>query len=406
MESPIAVSGIGMVTPAGNTTEETWETILSGKSMAAHDDRLFGLSVDFSCAVRDFDGLSLLGRQAARMDIVTQFAMVAAREAVANSGLIPSEWDSSRVAVIVGNSFGGPATYEREHANYGQGDQSAVSPRLMVSAPSNMNSGYLAIDLSARGPNFTVSTACASGATAIGLAMTLIRSGQCDVAVAGGTESFLTPTTIASLANLGAMSLGRQGPESASRPFDRDRDGFVAGEGAAFLVLESVEHAARRGATPIANMLGYGSTADAFHASAPDPEGTSVKAAISAAIRQSGIDRRQVSHVNAHGTATKKNDSIESSVIREMYSSDVAVASTKGSIGHLIGAAGAAEAAFALLAIRDDVVPPTANLTNIDPEFADLDIVMSGRRPMPVDFAASHSFGFGGQNAVLVAGKS
>lgn len=403
---PILITGLGAVTPAGVGVKESWATVNRGVSMAATDPRLVGLPVDFSCAVPGFDGKALLGRRvSSRVDIVTQYAMVAAREAVADAGHDPEDWDGARVAVIVGNSFGGCITYEKEHANFLSNGPGVVSPSLMVTAPVNMNAGYLSTDLHATGPGMVVSTACASGGTAIALARTFLDTNACDIAVAGGAECFLTPTTIASLANLGAMSSRSHDPAAASRPFDQARDGFVAGEGAGFVVLEREADAGARGARGHARLLGHGLTADGYHPSAPDPKGAGVRRAVASALAMAGLSGSDIAHVNAHGTSTPKNDELESEIIAAMYPGNPIVTSTKGAIGHLIGAAGAVEAIFTALAIEHGQVPPTANLETVDPKI-EADVASGHTVHRDIPFAVSHSFGFGGQNAVLVLGAA
>ncbi|MFG3553435.1 beta-ketoacyl-[acyl-carrier-protein] synthase family protein [Micromonospora sp. NPDC047557] len=398
----VAVTGLGLVTPAGIGVEANWETICAGESVARIDESLAGNPVDFVCRVPDFDAAALLGgRKAARLDRVNQLALVAARQALVDAGFDPTDWDGTRVGVVIGNSFGGCATYEKEHAAFLEQGPQIVSPTLMVTAPVNMSAGYIAIECQATGPNFVVSTACASGATAIGLARQLLESRMCDIVIAGGTESFLTRTTLASLTNMGAMSRRRDDPAAASRPFDVDRDGFVAGEGAAILVLERAADARARGARIRANISGYGSSADGFHASRPDPQGGGAERALRAALADALVEPEEVAHVNAHGTSTPLNDVTESRLIRRVLGDRPAVTSTKGVIGHLIGAAGAAEAAYAVLAVQHGLVPPTANLTSQDPQI-EVDVVAKAPRGLAVDVAVSNSFGFGGQNAVLV----
>jgi 3-oxoacyl-[acyl-carrier-protein] synthase II len=398
----VAVTGLGLVTPAGIGVQRNWTTICAGKSMAAPDVRLRGLSVDFSCAVPSFDANALLGRRLAiRLDAVTQYAMVAAREAVADAGLDAATWDGARVGVVVGTSFGGCTTYERQQQMFQSGGPGAVSPLLMVMAPVNMTAGYLGIDLSAGGPNLVVSTACASGATAVGTARALLISGACDVAVAGGSECFLTPTTIASLANLGAVSRKCSEPQLASRPFDIDRDGFVAGEGAAMLILERTADARARGARVRANIAGYGASADGHHPSAPEPNGRGAERAVRAALADAGLTGSDIRHVNAHGTSTRLNDVTEGAMLSRVIGDHPAVTSTKGVTGHLIGAAGAAEAAYTVLAVQQGTVPPTANLESQDPAI-DVDVVAGVPRTGAYPVALSNSFGFGGQNAALV----
>nr|WP_030672634.1 beta-ketoacyl-[acyl-carrier-protein] synthase family protein [Streptomyces cellulosae] len=398
----VAVTGLGLVTPAGTGVEANWDLVTSGRSTATRDPNLEGLTVDFSCRVPDFDPAALLGaRRAWRMDRVNQLAVAAARQAVADAGLDTSTWDGARVGVVMGNSLGGAASYEREHDTFRDEGEDFVSPFLMVKSPVNMIAGYVAIDLKAGGPNMVVSTACASGPTAIGTARHLLESGMCDIVLAGGSEASLTRTTIAAMQRMGALSTRTDAPEAASRPFDADRDGFVAAEGAAVLVLERADDARARRARVRANISGYGASADGYHPSAPDPSGAGVERAIRAAYADALVEPRDIVHINAHGTSTPLNDVTESRVIRRVVGDHPAVTSTKGAVGHLLGAAGAVEAAYTVLAVQHQTVPPTANLDAQDPEI-EVDVVTKEARPMRIEAAATHSFGFGGQNGVLV----
>ncbi len=398
----VAVTGLGLVTPAGIGVDANVERVWSGESTAARSEELAGLPVDFSCRVPDFDAAALLGRRAAlRMDRVSHLGVVAARQAVADAGLDPAGWDGARVAVVIGTSFGGSASFEREHDTFVRGGASVVSPQLMVMAPVNMTAGYIAMDCRALGPNQVVSTACASGTTALGYGRMLLESGACDVVLAGGAEAALTRTGIASLHKMGALSRRGDDPSAASRPFDADRDGFVAGEGAGVLVLERMADAKARRARIRARISGFGASADGHHPSAPHPEGAGAERAVRAALADACLGPGDVDHVNAHGTSTPMNDVTESRVIRRVFGEHPAVTSTKGVIGHLIGAAGAVEAAYTVLAVERGSVPPTANLGSVDPR-VEADVVAKEPRRMAIGAAVSNSFGFGGQNAVVV----
>ncbi|MEY9877210.1 3-oxoacyl-[acyl-carrier-protein] synthase II [Streptacidiphilus sp. MAP12-33] len=397
-----AVTGLGLVTPAGIGVEANVDRVWSGRPTADRTAELDGLPVDFSCRVPGFDPVALLGRRTAwRMDRASQLAVQAARLAVADAGLDPAVWDGARVAVVVGTSLGGWNTVEREHGAFLADGSAMVSPLLMVMGPVNMTAGYIAMDLKALGPNQVVSTACASGNTAIGYARMLLETGACDVAIAGGTEAAMSPTAMASLARAGALSKRLDDPRGASRPFDADRDGFVAGEGAALLVLERLEDARARGARTRALIAGFGASADGHHASAPDPTGSGAERAIRAALADADLGPQDVAHVNAHGTSTPLNDVTEARTIRRVFGDGPAVTSTKGVVGHLLGAAGAAEAAYTVLAVERGEVPPTANLGRQDPEI-EVDVVAGEARPIKPLAAVNNSFGFGGQNAVVV----
>jgi beta-ketoacyl-acyl-carrier-protein synthase II len=406
MPDPVAVTGLGLVTPAGIGVEATWQRVLSGESTATRDANLEGLAVDFSCRVPDFDPAALIDRKAARrLDRFVQLAVVAAREAVADAGLDPQTWDGARVGVVLGCGMGGAWTWEAQHRRMLEHGAERVSAMLIPMLVPNMVAGQLAMDLGALGPNLVTATACASGATAIGTARDLLRSGACDIVLTGGTESGLTPLSIAGFAQMGALSTRTDDPATASRPFDFARDGFVAAEAAGVLVLERLEDAAARQAPVRAHLAGYGASADGYHITAPDPDGGGAERAIRAALADAGIDPSEVDHVNAHGTSTPLNDASEARTIRRVLGEDVAVTSTKGVTGHALGAAGAIEAAFSVLAVQHGVIPPTANLESQDPEI-DLDVVAKAPREGALEVAMSDSFGFGGQNAVLVVTRA
>jgi 3-oxoacyl-[acyl-carrier-protein] synthase II len=397
-----AVTGIGLVTPGGVGVRPSWRAILAGRPTASRDTSLEGMSVDITCRVPGFDADALLGRRTAwRLDRYVHLALVAAREALAGAGLDPGSWDGTRVGVVMGNALGGVGTFTAQHRTMLSEGADKVSSLLIPMMGMNMVAGYLAMDCGAHGPNLVTTTACASATTAIGTARELLRSGRCDIVLAGGAEAGLSRPIVAGFTRMGALS-GRVGdPGRASRPFDRDRDGFVAAEGAGVLVLERVEHALARGARVLARISGYGASADAHHATAPDPSGTAAEAAIRAALTDAGLNASDVDHVNAHGTSTAAGDAVEARVLRRVCPAGPAVTSVKGVTGHPLGAAGAIEAACAALSISDSIVPPTANLEAQDPEL-DIDVVRGAPRTIAVGAVTSNSFGFGGQNAVLV----
>ncbi|HEY8339458.1 MAG TPA: beta-ketoacyl-ACP synthase II [Egibacteraceae bacterium] len=401
---PAAVTGIGLVTPAGIGRDESWSGVLSGVSPAATDHVLAdaGVPVDFDCRVPGFDPVALLGRKAARrLDRFVQLAIVAAREAVADSGLDPATWDATRVGVVIGCGMGGAETWETQHSRMLEHGPARVSPLLIPMLVPNMVAGHLAMEFGAKGPNLVTATACASGATAIGTARDLLRTGACDIVITGGTEAGLTPLAMSGFAQMGALSGRREDPAAASRPFDVDRDGFVAGEAAGILILERPEDARARGARVYGAVRGYGASADAHHETAPDPDGNGAERAIRAALADAGLAPADVDHVNAHGTSTPLNDVAEARTLRRVLGDGFSVTSTKGVTGHTLGAAGAIEAAFSLLTIVHGQVPPTANLESQDPEI-ELDVVAKAPRDQAVEVVVSNSFGFGGQNAVLV----
>lgn len=398
----VAVTGLGLVTPAGVGVATTWRRVLSGEPTAARHPALAGLPVDICCAVPDLDADTRLGRRVAwRLDRVSHLAAVAADEAVHDAGLDPAGWDGARVGVVLGNALGGTRTYEDAYGTVAEQGPEWISALAMVNGPVNMLAGHLSIRFGARGPNMVIATACASGTSAIGVARQLLTSGACDIVLTGAAEAPLERIPLAAYARMGALSDRLHDPLGASRPFDAARDGFVAAEGAAILVLERVEDARARGATTHALISGYGASADAHHASAPDPDGDGIARAVRAAAADAGLSLADVGHVNAHGTSTPLNDLTEGRLIARLYPNPPAVTSAKGVTGHTLGAAGAIEAALTVLTVEHGVVPPTANLDKLDPEL-DIDVVAGAARHTPVRAATSHSLGFGGQNAALL----
>jgi 3-oxoacyl-[acyl-carrier-protein] synthase II len=402
MGTGAAITGIGLVTPAGIGVAENWRTIRSGVSCAAPDESLSGLPVDFNCRVPGFDADALLGGFTARqLERFVQLAIVAARQALADAGWDPAAWDGTRVGVVLGNSLGGVAALERQHSALLDGGARQVSPLTIPMYMVNMVAGYVAIDVGAKGPSQVTATACASGTTAIGAARELLRSGACDVVLAGGTESALGPLAMAGLSRMGALSRRTDRPDAASRPFDADRDGFVAAEGAGVLVLERAADARARGARIRAVVRGYGCATDAHHATAPDPSGSGIERALRAALAEAGLDGSDVDHVNAHGTSTPLGDVTEARMLHRVLGDRPLVTSTKGVTGHALAAAGAIEAAYTALAIEHGSVPPTANLGRLDPQ-VEIEVVSGAPRAAAIDVAVSTSLGFGGHNAALV----
>ncbi|MBP2706829.1 beta-ketoacyl-[acyl-carrier-protein] synthase family protein [Microbispora sp. RL4-1S] len=400
----IAVTGLGLVSPAGIGVTANWERVTAGEPTACHDPALAGCPVSFSCRVPGFSATGLLGpHRARRLDPFVQFTVVAAAEAVADAGLDPHEWDGARVGVVLGCADGGPGTVEHEHRVMLTEGAGRISALLMPMQLPNMVAGQLSIELGATGPNMVVATACASGTTAIGMARDLLLLDRCDVVLTGGGEAMITPLVMAGFARMGALSRRSHDPQSASRPFDADRDGFVAGEGAGVLVLERAADARARGARIRARIAGFGGTADAHHVTAPDPEGRGAEGAIRAALADAGVEPSAVGHVNAHGTGTPLNDLTEARVLRRVLGEKALVTSTKGVTGHLFGAAGAVEAAFAVLAVENGLVPPTANLDEPDPR---IEVEVAAKAtPRRIDLAMSTSFGFGGQNAAVLVSR-
>jgi 3-oxoacyl-[acyl-carrier-protein] synthase II len=398
----VAVTGLGLLTPAGRGVEENWSRLLSGASTATRDPGLDGMAIDFSCRVPGFDPAVELGPENVwRTDRFVQLALVAVRDGLQDAGLDPASWEGARVGVVLGNSLGGSTTFEAQHEKLLTGGPRRVSPLLIPMSMLNMVSGFVAIDIHAGGPNLVTASACASGASAVGLARSMLRSGECDVVIAGACESALSGAVLAGLNRMGALSGRRNDPAAASRPFDADRDGFVPGEAAGVLILERMADARARGARIRARITGFGSSSDAHHVTAPDPSGQGVERAVRVALADADVRADEVDHVNAHGTSTPLNDATEATVIHRVFGDRPAVTSTKGVTGHTLGAAGAIEAAFTVLAVERGEVPPTANLSRLD-DGVHIDVVQGGPRRRRVEVATSNSFGFGGHNAVLV----
>lgn len=397
----VVITGIGLLTPAGRGVEANWERVLSAVSTSAADATLGEAGWAMSCTVPHFDPRRELGPgKSWKVDRFAQLAVVAARDAVLDAGLDHKTWDGARVAVVLGNSLGGCTTYEAQQTVHADEGADLVSPLLVPMWMPNMVAGYVAIDIGARGPSMVTATACASGTTAIGTGRDLLRSGACDIAVVGGAESALSPTIMAGLARMGALSTRRDGSDTASRPFDISRDGFVAAEAAGILILERQNDAVARHARMYAAVTGYAATSDAHHVTAPRPDGASLTAAVRAAIRDAELTESDIAYVNAHGTSTPLNDKAESQALYQVFGDRTAVSSTKGVTGHALAAAGAIEAAFTALAIRDDTAPPTANLDIQDPA-VEIDVISKTPRSLTIDSALSVSAGFGGHNAVI-----
>jgi beta-ketoacyl-acyl-carrier-protein synthase II len=409
----IVVTGIGILSPSGRGRADAWAGVLAGRTAAATDDLLVeeGTSVTSACRVPVFDPDEELGRGTKRrLDRFTHLALIAAREAVGDAQLTDDEdgfalsgVDPDRVGVALGSGIGGAETWAEEYPRYLDKGPGRVSPMFVPKMLSNTGAGTVAIRTGARGPNMTVNTACAAGASALHMGRDWLAAGSADVVLAGGVEAGITGLSVAAFAQMGALSRNPD-PAAASRPFDVARDGFVIGEGAALLVLETREHAEARGVTPIAVLAGVGGSADAFHATAPPEDGGGAILAMRRAVEDSGLDPSQIGHLNAHGTSTPLNDVAEARALRAVFgdhTDEIVVTSTKGVTGHTLGAAGALEAVFSIETLREGLVPPTANLTEQDPEIH-LDVVKDEPRKVDLDAVLSTSMGFGGQNAALV----
>ena len=395
---------MGVKTPAGLDLDSFWSTLLAGKSMAASID---GFETDehpvtFACEAKDFDPALYMGpKEARRADRVGQFGLTAAIDAVNDAGIAEGTVDPARCGVIVGTGVGGLQTHEDQERIYIEKGAMRVSPMFVPMMMPNAAAALVALHYGFTGPNLCVTTACAAGAHAIGEGMRMIRDGSCDVVVVGGTEAAITPLALAAFHRMGAVSGRKDDPTAASRPFDVDRDGFVMGEGAAILVLESMEHADARGASIKGELLGYGRNCDAHHITAPAPGGAGAVACMQLALEDAGVSPADVGHINAHGTSTPLNDAAEAAAISKVFGDAIPVVSTKGVTGHMIGAAGAVECVAAALAASKKLVPPTANHQRTDPEIT-VDVVHGEPRSIERTIAVSNSFGFGGHNATLI----
>ena len=407
MTDRVVVTGIGLVTPVGLNSESTWNSLVEGRSGIDYIS-LFdaeGYESRIAGEVNNFDASAALGRkEAKRLDRFSQFACVAALEALEHANLNMEKEDADRVGVLIGSGVGGIITISDQHKILLKRGPKRVSPFLVPMMLGDMASGQVSMMIGAKGPNFSTVSACATGADSIGEALEMIRRGRADVVIAGGTEAAICEIGVAGFNSCMALSTRNEDPQGASRPFDSDRDGFVLGEGAGLLVLESLEHAEKRGANILAEMSGYGASSDAHHVTQPHPDGEGAARAMKWAIEDAGITPDKVDYVNAHGTSTPLNDKYETIAMKRMYGDhayNLAISSTKSMTGHLLGAAGAIEAAFTVLAIKNDIVPPTINIENPDPE-CDLNYIPNTAKKQPVNVAMSNSLGFGGHNASLV----
>jgi 3-oxoacyl-[acyl-carrier-protein] synthase II len=402
----VAITGLGVKAPAGSDLATYWSTIAAGQPTAAKITSFdtSDLAVGFACEVRDFDAKAYLGAMGARRaDRATQLGFAAATDALADTGSLRAPRD--RCAVVVGTGIGGLATHAEASQAVFEHGPGRVNPFVIPMLMPNATAALVAMHHGFTGPNFCITTACAAGGHAIGEGARLIREGDADVVVAGGTEAIITPLALSGFARLGALSRHTE-PARASRPFDVDRDGFVMGEGAAFLVLERWSHALRRHARIWGELLGYGRNADAYHLVAPSPDGVGAMACMNLALSDARLLPDEVGHVNAHGTSTQLNDATEATAISKVFGPHaVPVTSTKGVTGHLIGAAGAAEAVASLLALEAGVIPPTANVEHVD-EALPVDLVCGAPRTVEGAPVLSASYGFGGHNAAIVLGPA
>ena len=405
----VVVTGLGLVSPVGNTVEQAWANILAGRSGIATVTRFDAsiLACHFAGEVKGFNVEDWMpAKEARHMDTFIHYGMAAGLQAVADAGLPQGEQldeaTAERIGVLVGSGIGGLPLIEETHADLVNKGPRRVSPFFVPASIINMISGQLSIRLGFQGPNLAVVTACTTGLHCIGLAARLIQSGDADVMVAGGAESTVSPLGIGGFAAARALSTRNDSPETASRPWDRGRDGFVLGEGAGVLVLESLEHAQARGARIYAELVGFGMGADAFHMTAPNVDGP--RRAMQAALRDAGVNADQVQYLNAHGTSTPLGDVNETNAIKKAFGDHakaMVVSSTKSMTGHLLGGAGGIESVFTVLALRDQIAPPTINLHDQDPD-CDLDYCANQAREMRIEIAAKNNFGFGGTNGTLL----
>lgn len=410
MSSRVVITGLGAITPLGHTAEELWRGLLEGRSGVGPLTRFDpeGFSSQIAAEVHGFDPTDYVDRREARkMDLFCQYGMAAGLQAAQRAGLKNGSVVRERLGIILGTGIGGIDTLLEQYDVLKEKGPKRVSPYFVPMIIANMAAGMMSIALEAKGPNLTVVTACASGAHAIGEAMRILQRGLADVVLAGGTEAPIIPLTQAGFCSMRALSTRNHEPQKASRPFDAERDGFVIGEGAAMLVLELEEHALRRGVEPLAEVMGYGCTADAHHITAPAPGGEGGARAMAEALLDAGVSASEVDYINAHGTSTPVGDVGETQAIKQVFGEHayrVPVSSSKSMIGHMLGAAGAAEAVATVMSLRDQLIHPTINLENPDPD-CDLDYVSEGTRSAHIRVAVSNSFGFGGQNASLVLGR-
>jgi len=403
----VVVTGLGMVTPVGNTVEETWKNILASKSGVSMIDKFdaSAYTTQFSAAVRDLDvGLYMPVKDARKMDPFIQYGMVAGIQAIEDSGIEITDENAPRIGAAIGSGIGGVASIEGGAKTIAERGPRRISPFFVPGAIINMISGNLSIKYGFRGPNLAVVTACTTGTHCIGLAARSIQYGETDVMIAGGAEMATSPVGLGGFAAARALSTRNDDPQAASRPWDKDRDGFVLGEGAGVMVLEEYEHAKARGAKIYAEMVGFGMSGDAHHMTSPPPDGAGAALSMNNAISDAKIPLASINYINAHGTSTLAGDKAECIAVKSVMgdaAAQVAVSSTKSMIGHLLGAAGSVEAIFSVLAIRDQVAPPTINLDNPD-EGCDLNLVPHIPQERNIEAVLSNSFGFGGTNGSLV----
>jgi 3-oxoacyl-[acyl-carrier-protein] synthase II len=412
----VVVTGIGLICALGHSTEEVWKNLLAGKSGVGkitqfeQFERLDGTPFDvnqFSCQiaaeVKNFDPLKFIEKkEVKKMGRFIHFAIAAADEALKMSGLKIGPDNAEMVGVHIGSGIGGFDVIEREHSALIEGGPRKISPFFIPAAIVNLAAGHVSMRVGAKGPNEATATACTTSAHSIGDSFRIIHHGDADVMIAGGTEASISPMGVGGFAAMRALSTRNDDPERASRPWDKDRDGFVIGEGSGILILEELEYAKNRGANIIAEVVGYGMSGDAYHMTQPAPEHEGGFRVMRNALRDAGVGPEVVSYVNAHGTSTPIGDTLEAQAIRNCFQRTLPVSSTKSMTGHLLGGAGGLEAGITVLVLRDQILPPTINLENQDPETAGMDFVPNQARKAEVEYAMSNSFGFGGTNGALL----
>ncbi len=410
MRRRVVVTGVGLVTPLGIGVQETWEGLCAGRSGVGLVSRFdtSDYTVKIAAEVKDFEVEDFIDKKVAKhLELFVQYAMVSAIMAHKDSGLEITEANAPRVGVFTGNGIGGLPTIEKYHQVVLERGPKRITPFFIPMVISNMSAGQVSIALGAQGPNLSVTTACAAGTHAVGEAFRSVSRGDCDVTITGGSESTVCSLAVAGFNAMKALSRRNDDPQAASRPFDRDRDGFIIAEGGGMLVIEELEHARKRGAKIYAEIGGYGLSGDAYHMAAPPDDGNGAVRCMEMALADGGFNPADIDYINAHGTSTPLNDVVETGAIKQVFgdhAAKLAISSTKSMTGHMLGGAGGIESVFTALTIKNGVIPPTINLDNPDPR-CDLDYVPKVAREMDVRAAVSNSFGFGGTNAVLVMKK-
>lgn len=409
MKKRVVITGLGAITPVGNDSNTFWDNIKNGISgidfIKCFDTE--GFKAKLAAEVKDFDASEYLDRkEARRFDRFCQFAMVSAKEAIKDSNLDVESVNKERFGVVIGSGIGGIGTIEKEHSVLQEKGPNRITPLFIPMIISNMAAGNIAIKFGAKGPCSNIVTACATGTNCIGEAFSMIKNDLADIIIAGGAEACITPLSIAGFAAATTLSKSTD-PKRASIPFDKERDGFVMGEGAGILILESLEHAQKRGAKIYAELVGYGFTCDAYHMTSPSPDGEGAARAMEMAIKQADINKEEVSYINAHGTSTPVNDKFETAAVKRVFgdnAKNIPISSTKSMTGHLLGAAGAIEAIVCVKALEEGIIPPTAGY-KVQDEECDLDYVPNKARKADLKYVMSNSLGFGGHNAVILLKK-